>query len=62
MIVIYSILLVLFQYDRMSELYLFGIWGGFVTKHYFLIDGEYEFWIGFEWIYGDVIKGFQNRN
>ena len=58
----YSTSPVLMQHDRMSELHPFGTRGGFATKHYFPVDGEYEFRIGLERTHGDAIKGLQNRN
>ena len=60
--VTYSTSPVLLQHARMSELHPFGTRGGFATKHYFPIDGEYEFRIGLERTHGDAIKGLQNRN
>jgi len=60
--VTYSTSPVLMQHDRMSELHPFGTRGGFAKKHYFPVDGEYEFRIDLERTHGDAIKGLQNRN
>jgi len=60
--VTYSTSPVLMQHDRMSELHPFGTRGGFAKKHYFPVDGEYEFRIDLERTHGDTIKGLQNRN
>ena len=53
---------VLMQHARMSELHPFGARGGFATRHYFPVDGEYEFRITLERTHGDAIKGLQRRN
>ena len=58
----YSTSPVLMQHDRMSELHPFGTRGGFATRHYFPVDGEYEVRITLERTHGDAIKGLQNRN
>tara|TARA_B100001123_G_scaffold72463_1_gene81319 strand:- start:1642 stop:4056 length:2415 start_codon:yes stop_codon:yes gene_type:complete len=60
--VTYSTSPVLMQHHRMSELQPFGTRGGFATKHYFPVDGEYELRIKLERTHGDAIKGLQNRN
>jgi mono/diheme cytochrome c family protein len=53
---------VLMQHDRMSDLHPFGTRGGFATRHYFPVDGEYEIRVTLERTVGDTIKGLQNRN
>ena len=53
---------VLLQHERMSELHPFGTRGGFAARHYFPVDGEYEFRVTLERTHGDAIKGLQNRN
>lgn len=53
---------VLMQHERMSELHPFGTRGGFAARHYFPVDGEYEFRVTLERTHGDSIKGLQNRN
>ena len=53
---------VLLQHTRMSELQPFGTRGGFATRHYFPVDGEYEIKITLERTHGDAIKGLQRRN
>ena len=53
---------VLMQHERMSELHPFGTRGGFAARHYFPVDGEYEFRVTLERTHGDAIKGLQNRN
>ena len=40
---VYTTSPVLMQHTRMSELHPFGSRGGFATRHYFPVDGEYEF-------------------
>ena len=59
---VYTTSPVLMQHHRMSELQPFGTRGGFATRHYFPVDGEYEFRITLERTHGDAIKGLQNRN
>ena len=58
----YSTSPVLMQHHRMSELQPFGSRGGFATRHYFPVDGEYEIRVTLERTHGDAIKGLQNRN
>ena len=58
----YSTSPVLLQHQRMSELQPFGTRGGFATRHYFPVDGEYEVRITLERTHGDAIKGLQKRN
>ncbi|MCY4661910.1 MAG: DUF1592 domain-containing protein [Acidobacteria bacterium] len=53
---------VLRQHYRMSELHPFGTRGGFATRHYFPVDGEYEIRVTLERTHGDAIKGLQRRN
>ena len=53
---------VLMQHARMSELQPFGSRGGFATRHYFPVDGEYELRVTLERTHGDAIKGLQRRN
>ena len=53
---------VLMQHHRMSDLHSFGTRGGFATRHYFPVDGEYEIRVILERTVGDTIKGLQNRN
>ena len=59
---VYTTSPVLRQHHRMSEIQPFGTRGGFATRHYFPVDGEYEFRITLERTHGDAIKGLQNRN
>ena len=59
---VYTTSPVLMQHARMSELHPFGSRGGFATRHYFSVDGEYEFKVTLERTHGDAIKGLQNRN
>ena len=59
---VYTTSPVLMQHHRMSELQPFGTRGGFATRHYFPVDGDYEFRITLERTHGDAIKGLQNRN
>ena len=58
----YSTSPVLRQHYRMSELHPFGTRGGFATRHYFPVDGEYEIRVTLERTHGDAIKGLQRRN
>ena len=53
---------VLLQHDRMSELHAFGTRGGFATRHYFPVDGEYDIRVTLERTHGNAIKGLQRRN
>ena len=53
---------VLMQHARMSELHPFGSRGGFATRHYFPVDGEYEVRVTLERTHGDAVKGLQRRN
>ena len=53
---------VLLQHDRMSELQPFGTRGGFATRHYFPVDGEYDIRVTLERTHADAIKGLQRRN
>ena len=50
------------QHDRMSELHPFGTRGGFATRHYFPVDGEYDIRVTLERTHADAIKGLQRRN
>ena len=59
---IYTTSPVLRQHYRMSELHPFGSRGGFATRHYFPVDGEYEMRVTLERTHGDAIKGLQRRN
>ncbi|MCY4635347.1 MAG: DUF1592 domain-containing protein [Acidobacteria bacterium] len=59
---VYTTSPVLMQHARMSELHPFGSRGGFATRHYFPVDGEYEFKVTLERTHGDAIKGLQHRN
>ncbi len=59
---VYTTSPVLMQHARMSELHPFGSRGGFATRHYFPVDGEYEFKVTLERTHGDAIKGLQRRN
>ena len=59
---VYTTSPVLIQHARMSELHPFGSRGGFATRHYFPVDGEYEFKVTLERTHGDAIKGLQRRN
>ena len=59
---VYTTSPVLMQHTRMSELHPFGSRGGFATRHYFPVDGEYEFKVTLERTHGDAIKGLQRRN
>ena len=59
---VYTTSPVLMQHHRMSERQPFGTRGGFATRHYFPVDGDYEFRITLERTHGDAIKGLQNRN
>ena len=59
---VYTTSPVLIQRARMSELHPFGTRGGFATRHYFPVDGEYEFKVTLERTHGDAIKGLQRRN
>ena len=59
---VYSTSPVLRQHYRMSELHPFGSRGGFATRHYFPVDGEYELRVTLERTHGDAIKGLQRRN
>ena len=53
---------VLLQHDRMSEFHPFGTRGGFATRHYFPVDGEYEIRVTLERTHADAVKGLQRRN
>ena len=59
---VYSTSPVLLQHDRMSELHPFGTRGGFATRHYFPVDGEYDIRVTLERTHGNAIKGLQRRN
>ena len=59
---VYTTSPVLMQHARMSELQPFGSRGGFATRHYFPVDGEYEVRVTLERTHGDAIKGLQRRN
>ena len=59
---VYTTSPVLMQHARMSELHPFGSRGGFATRHYFPVDGEYEVRVTLERTHGDAIKGLQRRN
>ena len=59
---VYTTSPVLRQHYRMSELHPFGSRGGFATRHYFPVDGEYELRVTLERTHGDAIKGLQRRN
>ena len=59
---VYTTSPVLIQHARMSELHPFGSRGGFATRHYFPVDGEYEIRVTLERTHGDAIKGLQRRN
>ena len=59
---VYTTSPVLMQHARMSELHPFGSRGGFATRHYFPVDGEYEIRVTLERTHGDAIKGLQRRN
>jgi mono/diheme cytochrome c family protein len=59
---VYTTSPVLMQHGRMSELHPFGSRGGFATRHYFPVAGEYEFKVTLERTHGDAIKGLQHRN
>ena len=59
---VYTASPVLRQHYRMSELHPFGSRGGFATRHYFPVDGEYEVRVTLERTHGDAIKGLQRRN
>ena len=59
---VYTTSPVLRQHYRMSELHPFGSRGGFATRHYFPVDGEYEMRVTLERTHGDAIKGLQRRN
>ena len=59
---VYTTSPVLRQHYRMSELHPFGTRGGFATRHYFPVDGEYEMRVTLERTHGDAIKGLQRRN
>ena len=59
---IYTTSPVLRQHYRMSELHPFGTRGGFATRHYFPVDGDYEVRVTLERTHGDAIKGLQRRN
>ena len=59
---VYTTSPVLRQHYRMSELHPFGTRGGFATRHYFPVDGEYEIRVTLERTHGDAIKGLQRRN
>ena len=59
---IYTTSPVLRQHYRMSEMHPFGTRGGFATRHYFPVDGEYEIRVTLERTHGDAIKGLQRRN
>ncbi len=59
---VYTTSPVLLQHDRMSELHPFGTRGGFATRHYFPVDGEYEIRVTLERTHGRAIKGLQRRN
>ncbi|MCY4029756.1 MAG: DUF1592 domain-containing protein [Acidobacteria bacterium] len=59
---VYATSPVLRQHYRMSELHPFGSRGGFATRHYFPVDGEYEMRVTLERTHGDAIKGLQRRN
>ena len=59
---VYTTSPVLLQHDRMSELHAFGTRGGFATRHYFPVDGEYDIRVTLERTHGNAIKGLQRRN
>ena len=59
---VYTTSPVLMQHARMSELHPFGSRGGFATRHYFPVDGEYEVRVTLERTHGDAVKGLQRRN
>ena len=59
---VYTTSPVLLQHDRMSELHPFGTRGGFATRHYFPVDGEYDIRVTLERTHGNAIKGLQRRN
>ena len=59
---VYTTSPVLLQHDRMSELHPFGTRGGFATRHYFPVDGEYDVRVTLERTHADAIKGLQRRN